>query len=638
MAINEKGKLHKATKRIFTLAFKTITALVMAAILTAGALSLEVHAYSNPDFFLKQGVGARQLGMGNAGTAVADDASSVFFNPAGLAYLKNVEITSMHSEAYDFDIKYDYLTLALPIIHGRVIGISGAVLKTDQIPITKDKIPNIVNYVEDKEQVTMLSYGHKISRHASLGFTYKDIKQELYFKEAKGQELDLGFLYNPSQTVSFGVNVQDILPGELKWSTGVNDAIPITIRGGLALKLRDWGSIIAVDADRVEGRKVKFNGGWEYQFNETFIGRVGINDGQGTAGFSIAKGGWRFDYAYMKADLGEVQRFSGTTRFGSYLFENLWKRYKRPRTPQCGEMKLKNNAVCDKTKTVNGESTVCASANPNSKIASYPTASGKRDAGQMVKLGGADSAVMSSVNASGTSYSGKPLARNVSVTAAQPDINKVLEKDNSPVVQLPAKASASRLPDQKIVEGNKLVLAGRYDEAAKAYREALNMKPDLEAAHVKLAGIYQYQKLYSEAIEEYKDAIAINPSNPDNYISVSSLYAKIGEFDKASEACEIVIRMAPGSTKAKIAQNLYETFKRQAAPPDNKLLLRADNIQSLNYEESESSELKLDISSEPKSGKKKKSAKKSSSASKKSKSETKKVASAKISQTSILEE
>ncbi|HPG58947.1 MAG TPA: PorV/PorQ family protein [Candidatus Wallbacteria bacterium] len=592
MAILYQKKMKKRRKNRVRVMLWLFMAVFMGAFIVSGLLSF-ARAYSNPDFFLKQGVGARQLGMGNAGTAVADDASAVFFNPAGLAFLKNLELTSMHSEAYDFDIKYDYLNLILPIIHGRVIGVAGAVLKTDQIPITKDKIPNIVNYVEDKEQVAMISYGHKISRQAAIGFTYKDIKHYLYFKEAVGSEADFGILYNPSKTISLGLNVQDFLPGELKWSTGVTDSIPLTLRGGIAFKLPDWGSIITFDADKVQDRDVKLNGGWEYQFNETFLGRAGVNDGQATAGFSIMKYGWRFDYAYMKAELGEVQRFSGTTRFGSYLFENLWKRFKRPREPQCGEMKITSNAKCDKLSTPGHDCKTgdCSKPNPGSKLASYPSAGSRKDVA---------------------------LAKDV--MAPQPDINKVLAKDQSPVVQIPRSANL-RLPDEKMKEGNKMVLAGRYDEAAKAFREALNMKPNLEEAHTKLAGIYQYQKLYVEAIEEYKDAIAINPSNPDNYISVSSLYAKIGEFEKAAEACEIVIRMAPGTPKAKTAQNLYETFKRQSAPSDDKLLLRADNIQSLNFEDVADAQLKLDISEDKPV---KKSAKKTASKKSASKAKAKK--------------
>ena len=608
-----KKLIYLVEKRSFTRNALIITALALAVIVFADISAS--FAYSNPDFFLKQGVGARQLGMGNAGTAVADDASATFFNPAGLAFLKNCEISTMHSEAYDFDIKYDYLSLILPLVHGRVIGVSGAMLKTDQIPITKDKIPNIVNYTEDKEQVGMFSYGHKISERAALGFSVKDIKQSVYFKEANGTEADFGILYKPSKTINFGLNVQDALPSELKWNTGVTDDIPFTVRGGMAIKMRDWGSLLAIDADKVQGRNLKLNAGWEYQFNETFLGRAGVNDGQGTAGFSLTRGGWRFDYAYMKADLGEIQRFSATARFGSYLFENLFRKARRPSTPQCedpnGKMSLQSRAVCTKGHTTAVSD--CASCSSGSKISSYPSAS-RRDASQIVKLGATDRNMQSASK----SNAGRRL---VSAAEPQPDIKKVLGKDESPVIEIP-RASGVRKPDEKIREGNKLVLAGRNDEAVKAYREALNMKPNSEEAHVKLAGIYQYQKLYGEAIEEYKDAISINPTNADNYISIGSLYAKIGEFDKASEACEIVTKMVPGTDKAKIANNLYETFKRQATPPDNKFKLSARNIASLDIEEEVTADaLKIDSYDEEKP---KKSVKKSSSKTKKKTAKTEK--------------
>ena len=41
------------------------------------------------------GVGARAMGMSGAFTAVADDASAAYWNPAGLAQLESLEIQGM---------------------------------------------------------------------------------------------------------------------------------------------------------------------------------------------------------------------------------------------------------------------------------------------------------------------------------------------------------------------------------------------------------------------------------------------------------------------------------------------------------------------------------------------------------------
>ncbi|HOT77812.1 MAG TPA: hypothetical protein PK467_18640, partial [Candidatus Wallbacteria bacterium] len=91
MAILYQKKMKKRKKNRVRIMMWLFMAVFMGAFIASGLLSF-ARAYSNPDFFLKQGVGARQLGMGNAGTAVADDASAVFFNPAGLAFLKNLEL------------------------------------------------------------------------------------------------------------------------------------------------------------------------------------------------------------------------------------------------------------------------------------------------------------------------------------------------------------------------------------------------------------------------------------------------------------------------------------------------------------------------------------------------------------------
>ena len=66
-----------------------------------------------PGAFLRYGVGGRALGMGRAFVAVADDASGVYWNPAGLLGIKRVEIASMYSNLY-YDNLYTHFAVVIP--------------------------------------------------------------------------------------------------------------------------------------------------------------------------------------------------------------------------------------------------------------------------------------------------------------------------------------------------------------------------------------------------------------------------------------------------------------------------------------------------------------------------------------------
>ena len=51
--------------------------------------------------FLRLGAGARPLGMGGAFTAISDDATASFWNPAGLAQLQKRQIAAAYSQMFE---------------------------------------------------------------------------------------------------------------------------------------------------------------------------------------------------------------------------------------------------------------------------------------------------------------------------------------------------------------------------------------------------------------------------------------------------------------------------------------------------------------------------------------------------------
>ena len=70
---------------VVRLPLKAIALLFLAAALTASVAHADVDFEYLHGSDLGMGMGARAMGMGGAFTAIADDASAVFWNPAGLA-------------------------------------------------------------------------------------------------------------------------------------------------------------------------------------------------------------------------------------------------------------------------------------------------------------------------------------------------------------------------------------------------------------------------------------------------------------------------------------------------------------------------------------------------------------------------
>jgi len=168
----------------------TLTALVLTS--NRRALAQDVSKVgTNAADFLQIDVGARAMAMGGAFVAMADDASALYWNPAGLASMRQSELIASHSEWLG-DLKFDYLGVALKA-GGGVAGISLTYFSVpDMIVRTIDRQQGTGETFNAADMALGLSYGRAVTDRFSIGVTGKYIQQRVWHSTATAFALDIG--------------------------------------------------------------------------------------------------------------------------------------------------------------------------------------------------------------------------------------------------------------------------------------------------------------------------------------------------------------------------------------------------------------------------------------------------------------
>lgn len=181
--------------------------------------------YSNE--FLSIGVGGRGMGMAGAVAASSNDATSAYWNPAGLnGFESDLQISAMHSELFAGIAKFDYATLATHIDDKRTIGFSIIRFGTDDIPNTLDLV-DASGFI-DYSRITsfsiadysfIFSYAKKSSIEGlNYGGNAKIIHRKVGdFGKAWGFGFDLGAQYKKDKWL-FGVQAKDVTSTFNAWS------------------------------------------------------------------------------------------------------------------------------------------------------------------------------------------------------------------------------------------------------------------------------------------------------------------------------------------------------------------------------------------------------------------------------------
>jgi hypothetical protein len=234
--------------------------------------------------FLRIGAGARALALGGAFSAISDDPSAGYWNPAGLSHIDQIQFTATHYKM-SLDRNHNFIGGALPITSSSTVGLSWIGLGVNGIEGRTGNTAQPDFIYSNSSNALLLSFGQKINSFLSVGFSAKGIYQKLQDVDAYGMGFDVSMLARPNDFVSIGFSVQD-LGTRIKWSSGREEAFPLTYRGGIALNVSE-NLLVAFDAYKIGNGDPGYSWGAEYKALNLLPIRVGYSDQGIVAGAGI---------------------------------------------------------------------------------------------------------------------------------------------------------------------------------------------------------------------------------------------------------------------------------------------------------------------------------------------------------------
>jgi len=308
--------------------------------------------------FLEIPVGAPAVAMGSAFVSLASDATSLYWNPAGAAWLTHSEVVGMHTN-WIADTRFDYAAFVLPLEDFGTLGLNVTSLSMDDMKVTTVEMPEgDGEYFSAGDLAVGVSYAHRLTDRFTIGFNAKYIQQTIWHESANAFALDVGTIFRTdlfggltigASLSNFGTPMK--MSGRDARQFGILDAtkpgtnsqipediemdswdLPLLFQIGVSttpLKTDDYRLVIAADALHPNDNFESINLGAEFAFQDILFLRGGFNgvalpdrEGGLSLGFGLSTATFlsnttvRFDYAYRDMGrLSNINVFSLSARF-----------------------------------------------------------------------------------------------------------------------------------------------------------------------------------------------------------------------------------------------------------------------------------------------------------------------------------
>ncbi|UCG60728.1 MAG: PorV/PorQ family protein [Candidatus Zixiibacteriota bacterium] len=332
MFLSGKWLQYSSSSRPHRLLLVVALAFCLVALLSVSEVRGQAKVGTTGAQFLELGVTARAMGMAEAFTAVADDISAVYYNPAGLVYMYGREAAFSYI-SMPADISYYFGAIGLPLESiGGVLGISaytltsGDMIETDYVNAADPQAGTgrIFSY---NDFALAVSYGRYLTDRFSIGLSVKYIGEFAHDYSASGWSADVGTNYDTGfRNFTIAMAITNFGPDMRMIADDY--PLPINFKFGAAINVIDGDDHVltfAAEGSHPSDNLEKYNAGMEYTFKELFVlrggGRFNYNVDGLTAGGGVRvpfgeESELRFDYAYQDFGiLTEVHRFTMSIAF-----------------------------------------------------------------------------------------------------------------------------------------------------------------------------------------------------------------------------------------------------------------------------------------------------------------------------------
>ncbi|MCX7832820.1 MAG: PorV/PorQ family protein [Ignavibacteria bacterium] len=249
--------------------------------------------------FLKTGINARAIAMGDAYSSISEDATSIIYNPAlinsgksNVSLSHNIALVDFTSSFIGTKFVFNKLGVGIGIMRAGVNDIE--VRLTPGAPLEKFNSQDIsIN----------LGFSYNVYENISVGVATKFLYEKIYIDEASGFGFDIGTNYKKDK-FSFSFVLANI--GSIDEMKNARTKLPTLVRFGSSYQYpyKDFNFIAAVEGFKVlEGGKFHIHSGIEAGYKDILFIRVGYQTNYENKNFSAGLGfkykGITIDYAFI---------------------------------------------------------------------------------------------------------------------------------------------------------------------------------------------------------------------------------------------------------------------------------------------------------------------------------------------------